>query len=139
VKNNTNINFDSNSKGYILIEVLISVQILVVITIFIVTIAMYYSSVVYDNDNKQTAMYVLQTEIELYIAEQATKSKQYGNLIEESRSYYVNDNELDILIELVWKPIDSKLAGIKGTATWESKNKPNSMSFATNQYIQIFN
>jgi len=131
--------YNSKDKGYILIEVLISVQILLVITIFIVTIAMYYRSAVYENDNKQAAMYVLQTEIELFIAEQATISKQLENIIEENRSYYVSDNELDILIELAWKPIDSQLVQIKGIATWESRDKPNAISFITNQYIQMVN
>ncbi|OEF98407.1 hypothetical protein [Desulfuribacillus alkaliarsenatis] len=125
--------------GYILVELLISVQIILVIILFIVTVTMFNRTAIHGNEQRQAALYTLQSEMELFIANHIAETKNSDDLIGYdvyNKQKSIEELQLTIEIELSWRLIDTHLANIKGQVSWQDGSRQQVITLVTNQFIR---
>lgn len=112
-----------DDKGFMLIDALISVQILLIVVVFSATVVMYHQSTVVHNITQQSAVYSLQSLMEEFISEQTKASRMEGMITYESFERTITSikhPEIQLLVS--WQAINHNLATIHGEASWVGSN-----------------
>ncbi len=126
--------------GYILLEVLIAVQVVVLMVLFVASITIYHRSVILENQQKQSAMYTLQTELERFISEKALDSLGSGDSIPaEERSFNVVDdlgNPYDIHLRWHQATDHPSFFLATGQAEWGTDERRRSIQYTTGKFVR---
>ena len=126
--------------GYILLEVLIAVQVIVLIVLFVTSITVYHRSVVLENRHRQSAMYTLQTEFERFVSEKTIDGfRDDGSGALEERVYKVSDDMgYTYDIRLYWDQAsdNSPLFFATGQVEWGTADKKRSITYTTGNFLE---
>lgn len=129
--------YNKSKNGFVLIDALISIQILLIIVVFIVTVAMYHQSTLVHNVAQQSAIYSLQSFMEEFISEQTRASRMNGMTGYESSEKNISSRshpEIQLLVS--WQAIDYNLAIIHGEAIWVGSNgRQERVTFSTTKFV----
>lgn len=111
----------SNQDGFVLIDAIFSVQILLMVVLFVIVAALYYRSVTIDNSYRQAALYNLETEMEYFLAIQNREYRLTGEIWKQhdEKTIVVGDRtEIVLEIDLSWQNISPTYGELMGRATW---------------------
>lgn len=131
--------------GYILLEVLIAVQVIVLMVLFVASVTMYHRSVILENQQRQSAMYTLQTELERFISEKTLDglgndgSGGSPSTPAEERSFNVVDdlgNTYDI--QLCWHQTADHPSYFlaTGQADWGTDERRRTVKYTTGKFVR---
>ncbi|OEH85619.1 hypothetical protein BHU72_02125 [Desulfuribacillus stibiiarsenatis] len=112
----------SSNQGMVLVDVLLSIQIFLVLILFMVTTITFHREAMNAQDNQQTALYILQSELEQYIARREPQDQSW---VIESDNYPV----FHITFNTV--SVEHSLWLITGIIQWEQNKKSKEITLAT--------
>lgn len=127
----------SNQAGFILIDAIFSVQILLIVVLFVIIVALYYRAATIDNTYRQAALYNLRSEIEFLLAEegQAYADLAESQPLQKKKRIQVGDRgEIEVEIILDWQPLADDYMELRGLATW---SRPGLVS-VKGQQVEIY-